>query len=240
LPGMMSLFTPYPPRLPPDAGWVERRAALAMIITTEFFVEDFGVFVAEAFAAIESARSEESEALMRAELAQRLADAIILPAYKFLPMAQRVGFDVDALGRAADGETALALRRLACLHGLGGPRTAQMSVDASGRVTARRGALDLTPRARMLDCPVWPAHRAPPGGVLPLPVRDPEDNRALAVAWTRPDGMASEMALFDADGAARTIYAALAAGKPADVGAECRICAHQECRWRREASVVEV
>ncbi|MEM8754971.1 MAG: short-chain fatty acyl-CoA regulator family protein, partial [Pseudomonadota bacterium] len=137
------------------------------------------------------------------------------------------------------GDVALAMRRVACLGALGGPRAAHVAVDASGGILTRRGAIDLTPRSRRLDCPVWPVHRAPPGRPLASPVRDPEDVRALAVAWARRDGMSADMLIFDPAAAAASVYAALAAGKPADVGPDCRICAHQACRWRREPSVLE-
>ena len=51
--------------------------------------------------------------------------------------------------------------------------------------------------------------------------------------------MGGEMLLIAPEDAHRTVYAAVAAGKPANVGPECRICAHKDCAWRREPPVVE-
>ncbi|MEM7545312.1 MAG: helix-turn-helix domain-containing protein [Pseudomonadota bacterium] len=234
----LELAQTRPTMLPPEAGYLERRQALAMNVAEAYYGEIFEGLIEEGFAPEPEARSDEAVAIMRTELAQRLADALVLPAWHLLSTGSKTGWDIEAIARMADGETALAFRRMACLGGLDGPRAAHVSVDAAGRVLARRGALDLTPRGRQFDCPVWPVHRAPAGGTLVAPVELPEVERSLAIAWARADGMAAEMLLFDMPSAAKTTYGATGAGKPLQVGPDCRICSWRDCAWRREDAVV--
>ncbi len=229
--------TPRPPEAPPEAGRAARLAALALAYTRQ--VHRRALFdLAEALSPEPGA--EDLLALIEAELAQRLADAILAPGPAFLALGARLGWEVGALARAFDGDGALVMRRLACLGGMGGaPRAAHVEADASGRVLARRGALDLLPRARALDCPVWPVHRAAPGPApLPLPLRLADGSRLLALGLAREGRMAGDMLAMTAESAAGTAYAAAAGAAPEPVGPECRICPHAACPWRREPAAV--
>lgn len=234
----MRMSAPYEPPLPAHASFAETRDAYALVIAGVFFKDAFTALIEDAFAAAPADRAEETERRMREELTRRLADAIILPSDRVVSVGAASGWDMAALTRAADGDAGLAMRRVACLSGAGAPRAAHVTVDAAGRVLSRRGALDLTPRSRLFDCPVWPLHHAPRGAWEAAPVRAADDSRALAVAWAAPDAMRSEMLLIAPEDAGRTVYGAVAAGKPLDVGPDCRICAHRGCDWRREAPVV--
>ncbi len=237
---LVNLMEPALPRavdLPDEAGFLERRSMMAMLVAEKFGTA-FDAILDAAFSIEPDLRTPEAEALARAELARRTADALILPAWKIIGLGKKTGWDVEALSRAADGEVDLTMRRLACLDGMGGPRAAQVTVDASGRVIARRGALDLTPASRQLDCPVWPVHHAPRAMLSVSPLQLGDDMRGLAVAWARPDGMRAEMLIFDMASAAQSTYGAASRGKPLSVGADCRICTAKDCSWRREPAVV--
>lgn len=250
LAAMLEMNLRRAPATPLEAGWTERRDVLALLFAEDAFAGERAALIADAQAADAPDAADgvadfvpdpnpEIETLMDEELTRRMADALLLPAARLAPLGRRLGWDVEALARAADGDVALAMRRIACLGPPDGPRAAHISVDASGRILSRRGALDLTPRARLIDCPLWPAHRAGPGRSLAAPLRDAEDARSFAVAMGRIDGMGAEMLILDMPAAAESVYAAAAAGRPAEVGAECRICGHAACPWRREPSVLE-
>ncbi|MEM8755645.1 MAG: helix-turn-helix transcriptional regulator, partial [Pseudomonadota bacterium] len=102
-----------PPDLPAEAGWLERRDALALSLARAFFAAEFGALIEDAHRAAGPRRAEaaapadrtapETEAAMRDELARRLADALTLPAERLLPLGRSLGWDVEALGRAVDG-----------------------------------------------------------------------------------------------------------------------------------------
>lgn len=184
----------------------------------------------------------ERAALMTRELSLRFADALIAPFANIAAFGIYFKWDVAALTRAWDGDATLVMRRIA-VSGL--LRSLHVEVDASGRVLARRGALDLAPRSPALDCPVWPVHRPAPRaghhGIGATTLLTSEGARLVAVTAARPDGMAADMLLIDPASAYTTVYHPLtredAAALP--VGADCRICAHQGCAWRRERSVLE-
>lgn len=166
----------------------------------------------------------------RAALVRRLADAIRWPAEPFLALGARLDWDVDALVAAADGDGALVFRRIADLH-RAGLRAGLVTADASGRTLARGGALDLLPRARELECPVWPLHRAagPRAARAAVVLSGGGERRVLALA--RPDGMARDMLVLDPGPSGP--------GMPLPVGTSCRVCAHRGCPQRREPSLVE-
>lgn len=230
--------TPRPPDIPPEAGRAERLDALAYAHAAQ--TQRIALFdMAETVIPPEEDKTHELRAFVEAELTRRLADALIAPAGRILALGEKLLWDVGALTRALDGDGALTMRRIACLEQLGAPRAAHVETDASGRVLGRRGALDLLPRNhRRLDCPVWPAHRAPQGAALALPLRAADGARLIAIAARRPDGMRADMLALDPDAAKTTAYApALAAGAD-PIGPDCRICAHGDCRWRREPAVM--
>ena len=220
-------------------GILERRTNAAAALGAKLAGRILSGLLDDAFADDPASRTDATEAHMSGIIAARCADALLLPAEAFLKSGGEKGWDLTELARVADGDVARTMRRTAALTEMGAPRAAHLSVDAAGRVLSRSGALDLTPRSRMFDCPVWPVHRPPRAGYEQTPLRAPDDSRAFAIAWGRPDGMGGEMLLIAPEDAHRTVYAAVAAGKPANVGPECRICAHKDCVWRREPPVVE-
>jgi transcriptional regulator with XRE-family HTH domain len=207
----------------PEWGRTRRVAALAEAHAAGVAVEEIEAAVA--------ACSPATAPHVRGALVRRLADAIRWPAEEFRDLAGRLRWDLDALAAAADGDGALVFRRTADLH-RSGRRAGLVSADASGRTLARSGALDLLPRARELECPVWPLHRASGAGTLGAVVALSGGGMRRVVARARPDGMARDMLVFDPeplDGA----------GAALPVGTSCRICAHRDCRQRREPSVIE-
>ncbi len=216
------LATP-PPR--PDWGRTRRLAALAEAHA--------GAVDAPEVAAALAGCSEAALPHARAALLRRLADAIRFPADRFAALGARLGWDVDALVAATDGDSGLVFRRVADLHRAGAPRCGLVTADASGRTLARAGALDLLPRARALDCPVWPLHRAAGPRAARATVALSGGGSRRVVALPRPDGMARDMLVFDP--------APLPASgePPLAVGTSCRICAHRDCLQRREPSVLE-
>lgn len=170
----------------------------------------------------------------RAALGQRLADAILLPAAGFVALGQRLRWETGALVRALDGDGATAFRRIAALAHAGAPRVALLVADASGRTLERGGALELLPRARQLDCPVWPLHRARADRVDRALVELAGGEARLVEALARPDGMARDMLVSAAPaGGADAALPRLA------VGSGCRVCTHRLCAQRRELSVVD-
>jgi predicted transcriptional regulator/transcriptional regulator with XRE-family HTH domain len=216
-----------PPAIAADWGRTRRIAALALGLAQEAPVPE----IAAALQACPPAAVPHA----RAALVQRLADAIRLPAGHVMALGTRLDWDLDALVRAADGDGALVFRRIADLHRSGAPRAGLVVADASGATLARAGALDLLPRARQLDCPVWPLHRAGPNGVVRADVQLSAGDRRVVLALGRPDGMASDMLVFAASPRIDT-------APPAPhlaVGPGCRICTHRACPQRREPSVVE-
>ncbi|WP_340108691.1 helix-turn-helix domain-containing protein [Pikeienuella sp. HZG-20] len=231
--------TPRPPDAPPDAGRAERLALLAPAYAAQ--TRRRALFdLAEPYAPAGEEDADEILVLIETELARRLADAMLAPASGFIALGRRLGWDVGALARALDGDAALAMRRIACLGALGAPRAAHIVADASGRVLERRGALDLLPLSRRLDCPVWPAHRAESGPPLARLLTHADGARALAIAVKRPSGMATDMLVLDPDAIEGAAYAALTAAgaaPPEPVGPDCRICAHDACPWRREPPI---
>lgn len=234
---LMEAALPHPVDLPDEAGFLERRDAMALIIAAAQKTS-FDPILTIAFKEEPQALTPDVRAQAERELSRRIADALILPAWRILSLGKKHGWDVEVLTRAADGDTALALRRVAVLYDLGGPRAAHLTVDASGRILSRRGTLDLTPPSRVIDCPVWPVHRAPPDTVSVTPIRLSEDVRALALAKASDGGMRADMLLLDTTSASASVYAAASQGRPALVGTECRICPWKDCQWRREAAVV--
>ncbi len=167
-------------------------------------------------------------------LSRRIADAICMPAETLLHLGSRLSWDLDAMVRAADGDGPLVFRRIAELYQAGAPRAGLISVDASGATLHRGGALDLLPRSRQLDCPVWPLHRARSGAVMRAKVVLPGGDGRQVAARAHPDGMKVDMLVFAAD-------AGFASEKktPLAVGPGCRICTHSECASRREPSIID-
>ncbi|MEO1613560.1 MAG: short-chain fatty acyl-CoA regulator family protein, partial [Pseudomonadota bacterium] len=232
-----------------DVGWLEERDLRACAFAESRFHDLVGRSVAacaEGFAAAwreigESAGLDrEARRLVGREVLRRGADALLAPLDYIEAEAADCGWDLERLQRRLDGDMALAMRRIACIPNPGGApngRAAHFRIDAAGRTLERRGALQLAPRGRNLDCPAWPAHRGSRGELLVYPVLRHDEGRALAMAWSNIDGMSSDMLLLNESAARGTAYAADLDKTPVPVGGECRICAHDGCQWRREPFV---
>jgi transcriptional regulator with XRE-family HTH domain len=237
---LIGLMEPALPRaidLPEEAGFIERRDRMAVMVM-ERFGDSFDPLIDTAFSREPESRSTDAEALTRREACRRAADALILPAWKVMSLGKKSGWDMEVLIRAADGAADLAMRRVACLGDIGGPRAAHLSTDASGRILSQRGALDLLPSSRMVDCPVWPVHHTAANGLVVSPLRTGADQSILAIAARSPDGMQADMLLMDMASAAASVYGAASRGRPSLVGSDCRICAWSDCQWRREPAVI--
>lgn len=171
----------------------------------------------------------------RAALCQRFADALLLPAPRFLALGAHLLWDLDALVRAADGDTRLVFRRVADLHRAGAPPAGLIVVDASGATLARGGALDLLPRARRLDCPLWPLHHARTDATTLALVEIAGGGTRRVAARAGPGSMSRAMLVFAPD---------RPRGAPAlpalRVGTACRVCSHAACGARRENSVIQM
>lgn len=218
------------PDLPPEAGRAERLAALAGMHADRRAVDRLA-------ALIPGGAEPGVAAAMAAELRQRFIDAMLAPYVRFSVVGLHTDWNVAAMTRAWDGDAGLVMRRMACI----GIPSLHMEVDASGRVLARRGALELTPPGRRIDCPVWPVHRTAGGGperVSAASVRFPDGTFALAVTAGRRGGMAADMLLFDEREAFILDQGPVDRRGALNVGPDCRICAHPECGQRREPPVM--
>ncbi|SLN75810.1 XRE family transcriptional regulator [Oceanibacterium hippocampi] len=224
------------PNIDVQAARNERVAMLTNALVAERMPPEIGAILDSTDAATDSPMY----AIVRNELVGRVADAIRLPAAGFLELGRRVHWNFEDLIRAADDDSALVFRRTAALFARGAPRATHLVVDASGRVLRRRGALDLMPRARDIDCPNWPVHHVGPFGsrLLITIVMLSGSERRLAIAGSRRRGMAADMLILDQASSADTVYAVHWQETPAPVGSTCRICIHQDCDSRREASVI--
>ena len=212
----------------PDWGRTRRLAALAEAHA--------GAVAAPEVAAALAGCSEAALPHARAALLRRLADAIRFPADRFAALGARLGWDVDALVAATDGDSGLVFRRVADLHRAGRaplrPRHRRRLRPHAGPRAARSTSL---PRARALDCPVWPLHRA----------AGPRARRAPLVALSGGGSRRVVAAPPPRRHGARTCWSSTRPPSPASgepplaVGTSCRICAHRDCPQRREPSVLE-
>lgn len=228
--------TPRPPETPPEAGRAERLFLHAHAHAAQAHRRAL-LTLAETIAPPEN-NPDEIILLIEAELALRLADALIAPAAHFSDLGAALEWDIEKLTRAYDGDSALIMRRIACLAGHGAPRAAHVAVDASGHILSRRGALELLPGGRRLDCPVWPVHRAGRGEPFARLLETTDGERVFAIAALNHEGMTADMLVMAPDAAKTTAYAPALARKAEAAGPDCRICAHAHCPWRREPAVI--
>jgi hypothetical protein len=215
-----------PPAVPVDWGRGRRIAACALALARQAPPPELVELLGPC--------QEPARVHARAALMQRFADALRLPAAELVARGRGLDWDVEALVRAADGEGALVFRRIADLHRAGAPRAGLVTVDASGATLARAGSLDLLPRRRRIDCPLWPVFGAGRDRVTRARLRLADDDVRLAVALARPDGMAADMLVVASGGSAADPTV-----PSRDAGNGCRTCVHARCPVRREPSIVE-
>lgn len=178
--------------------------------------------------------------IVREALFDRAADAAIAPITSFRDIADQLGWDLQHLIRAYDGETALVFRRISAIPDL---RLAYLKTDASGRTLARLGALDQLPRHYDAACPKWAVHHArlQPGRAIHQLVRFPDGSQRLFIAMADPDSAESFQLSGDPAALPNTITApARQQTAPQPVGATCQLCAHADCSLRREPPVVDL
>lgn len=210
------------PSMAMDWSRTQRLAALAHALVCE-------VATGEIWTAIGNCPGP-AKAAAAASLTRRVADAILLPATRLIQIGEALSWDIDAMTRATDGDSALVFRRIADLHDLGAPRAGLITADASGATLGRAGDLGLLPRKRQLDCPIWPLHRARPDTILRCDVLLPGGEIRHVVATAHLDGMTTDMLVFTSINPD---------SKPAlAVGPGCRICSHANCHKRREPSII--
>jgi len=183
---------------------------------------------------------EESKPLVLETLIQSVADEVRAPLKDFSSRAESLAWRIEPLIRAHDGDAPLVFRRIAQVASIGGPRVAHLVCDISGRLLHRGGALDLLARSRQIDCPKWPIFEMARGNVVPTTkrVQLSGGEERIALALGRPDSFWSDMLIWDAAEAERLGLWPENAATSDMVGSDCRICAHKQCRWRREASVI--
>lgn len=221
------------PRFPPETSRAARLSALALACaqtTGAGPLEELAKTLLEKAVLPDDMEQEKVLLPVLAGLTQRLADAILQPARDFLALGKKLDWDITAMTDALDGDAPLAMRRAACLGGEAAPRAAYVAADASGSVISRYGAPDIVTGSIRIDCPVWPVNRVR-HGPLRTTLRYPDGVRLNATAILRRDGMAADMYVTEADESA-------GAGSDENVGPGCRICAHADCPWRREAGVI--
>jgi transcriptional regulator with XRE-family HTH domain len=184
----------------------------------------------------------DGRALAEEELIRLCADALRRPGYGFVALGTGVNWDIEDLVRALDDDSGLTFRRIATLSEFGAPRAAHVEIDAAGRVLHRRGALDLLPRAREFECPLWPAHEADArtGAVIARMVTLPDGGERLVLAMGRRREKRADMLVMNRNDAQDTVYRYLMYGATTPVGSACRICAHRECGWRREEPIIDL
>ncbi|MEQ8440512.1 MAG: helix-turn-helix transcriptional regulator [Alphaproteobacteria bacterium] len=174
------------------------------------------------------------------ELVQMVADEVRAPIQEFATRAKNLAWRVEPLIRAHDADNPLVFRRIAAAATAGGPPVAHLVSDLSGRLIHRGGTLDLLSRARQIDCPKWPVFEMARGNGVPVVKRiqlsGGEERVALALG--RPGSFWADMLIWDAQEAERLGLWPESALSEDLVGSDCRICAHNQCEWRREASVI--
>lgn len=232
----------------PDLGWLEERDARALAFSETRFNGLISTVLDECAEALnresgdqdDAGLNEETRTLISREIIRRAADAVLAPIEEVAAHGRDCNWDMERMERRYDGDAGLVMRRIACAIAPGaetGGRAMHIRIDGVGRTLARRGALRLAPQTRQLDCPFWPLHRAPSGGFAAFAVIRHDEGRAFAIARRRLDGMATDMLLLNESAARATGYASAAQETPQNVGADCRICAHKACEWRREPFV---
>lgn len=195
--------------------------------------------IAEPIAPGEHEEADTVLSLIQHELTMRLADAVLQPAEKLIALCEEVKWDIGTVIQALDDDAALVMRRIACLGEAGAPRSAHVAIDASGHVLSRRGALDLLPRSRRLDCPVWPALRTEgTGTLLGMQLELADGAQVLAIAVRRRTRMAIDMLVIDPNSTRELVYKGQGKSQTESAGSDCRVCIHSECRWRREAAII--
>ena len=169
------------------------------------------------------AKQAESARLLRQELAQNLALAILCPAGKFVSSAEDFKFDFDALALRFNVSRLNVMKRLAMTNSFG-----YLALDATGAVLEKLGPLGFhLPQSGSL-C-----------GQLPLFDRDHEinvaalkgsDGKQIMMLAVRNKNMMAGI-MLSPDQLSKTIYRATTL-RP--LGSTCRLCDIKHCKLRRE------
>ncbi|WP_424930609.1 helix-turn-helix domain-containing protein [Amaricoccus tamworthensis] len=223
---VLSRNTTTPVRFEPDWGRNRRLEAYAMAWAEERVEAGLSPHLTEL--------PEAAANVAKERLTLQLADAVRLPNQRMIFLGSNLNWDIDALTAAMDGDSGLIFRRIAALHRDGAPRAGWISTDASGNTLARGGDLDLLPRTRKLDCPLWPIHRCMVGSSTLVPVDISGTGERIACAMARSDGLIRDMLVFPASQSPNPPSNTM----PTRVGSSCRICSHDPCASRREPSVI--
>ncbi len=203
--------------------------------------------IAKFLAAESQLTTSKTTALYSAEYLQRYrADAVAIPKRDLLAeiaSAEIIPQDFDPLRLAHQFATDLAtvLRRVASLDGQEFETSGLVICDSSGTLTFCK-PLDGFPLPRFgAACPLWPLYQALSHPMTPLctPVKQSGHQSknfmtyAVALPVTKPDFTVPP--LYEAT---MLILSAPETAQAQPVGTSCRICPRQDCRGRREPSIL--
>ncbi|MBZ8135083.1 short-chain fatty acyl-CoA regulator family protein [Afifella sp. IM 167] len=188
----------------------------------------------------------ESQRLLRAGFARRLADAILVPAPRLAGAARELRFDIAALCHRFQTRGARIMSRLAILGGRpdAGFEAALLVLDAAGSPILRvRGAG--FPFARFgAPCGRLPVFdRRTESGVLAARLVFPDGATFLALAAREAEALAEtslppplriSLLAFPERFASETSYDFVRAAPPRPVGVTCRLCEREGCAHRAQ------
>jgi XRE family transcriptional regulator, fatty acid utilization regulator len=169
------------------------------------------------------ATQSENMRLLKQELAQYLALAILCPAAKFLASAEDLKFDVNTLARRYSVNRLAIMKRLAITSDFG-----FLKIDATGTVLEKIGTLGFhLPQSGNLcgHLPVFDHDLALKAATL-----QSSDNKQITMLATRV-GKLMAVLIFSNQNLSKTIYR-VDIKRP--FGSTCRLCDIKNCELRRE------
>ena len=200
-----------------------------------------------------SFQSENGRRLAKRALANYAAGAIIMPYTAFQAAAERLRYDLEALGRRFGASFEQTAHRLTTLQkpGQEGVPFFFIRVDAAGNVSKRLDGAGFPFARHGGSCPLWSVHQASrtPRKIICEWVELPGGERFFSIARTVVAGggafgaekVERSIALAcTASEAHRLVYAdnpALSAASPTPIGVSCRLCHRAGCIARAEPPI---
>ncbi|NRA28935.1 MAG: DUF2083 domain-containing protein [Parvularculaceae bacterium] len=207
----------------------------------------------EAALAEGSFQSENGRRLAKRALANYAASAILMPYTDFQSSAERLRYDMEALGRRFGASFEQVAHRLTTLQKSGqeGVPFFFIRVDAAGNVSKRLDGAGFPFARHGGSCPLWSVHHAfrTPRVIIPEWVELPSGDRYFTVSRTvRAGGGAFDAPAVDRaialacaeEHASRLVYADNASLSPSDptpIGVSCRLCHRAGCLARAEPPI---
>lgn len=194
-------------------------------------------------------RNEPARRLARVGLANYFAGALLLPYGPFLEAAERLGYDIELLGRRFGVGLETVCHRLSTLQRLGAPGLPFffVRVDRAGNISKRQSATHFHFSRIGGTCPLWNVYEAfsRPGQILAQLAAMPDGRRYLWVAHTVTrggGGYGTPRQTFsiglgcDVRHAGRLVYArGLDLQDPeaaTPIGMGCKVCERHDCPQR--------